>query len=275
MNLHHTQSIPQHQRTSLPDPSRPDPSLLDPSFPNAQGLHNSARQWVTATFGLLATVAIALVALMATSTSSAAHSQLISSTPSDTESLDTAPANISLLFNEDLLDLGQQIVLEGADGVEIPTDEGTVDGPNFSTEILEELTAGDYTVTWRVVSADGHPISGTFTFTVTAAAHPTESASYPAAPTEAAPNSTVDPTTADPSPVDGDTEPPTPDSDVAPSADDEAADSESADADSAFPWMTVGVVAALIVTAAVVVLIIRRRQTSTTTADADSPGPQA
>src|SRR5699024_10824890 len=36
-----------------------------------------------------------------------------------------------------------------------------------SHPLADDLPAGEYSVDWRVVSADGHPISGEFTFTVT------------------------------------------------------------------------------------------------------------
>lgn len=92
-----------------------------------------------------------------------AHSALVSSTPADGDSISEIPDEIVLEFNEDIEPIGNEVVVTGPSGAEVATDELVVDGP-VVTQPIDVDGAGDYTVTWRVVSADGHPISGEFSY---------------------------------------------------------------------------------------------------------------
>src|SRR5699024_3793649 len=96
-----------------------------------------------------------------------AHSTLLSQTPEDGAELDEVPEAVVLTFNEDITDLGSDIVITGPDGQEITGGDTTIDGTKVSRPLGDDLSAGEYSVDWRVVSADGHPISGKFTFTLT------------------------------------------------------------------------------------------------------------
>ncbi len=95
----------------------------------------------------------------------AAHDQLVSTQPAAGERLTQSPAALTLTFSADVLDLGTTVVLRGADGTDVATGATTVTGPDVVVA-LPPLAPGDYTVVWRVVSVDGHPISGTFDFGV-------------------------------------------------------------------------------------------------------------
>ena len=55
-------------------------------------------------------------------------------------------------------------------GATVPTPEPTVDAQTVNWPMPADLPEGAYVVTWRVVSADGHPISGAFSFGVGTAA---------------------------------------------------------------------------------------------------------
>jgi hypothetical protein len=120
------------------------------------------RAWVVA---LLAAVAL-LVAGPA-----GAHSELESSDPADGATLDAAPEAVSFTFNEDLLAQGNAItVTELATDTRLAIGEVVVDGDSVSAAWPEASPAGEYRAAYRVVSADGHPIDGTITFTVATAA---------------------------------------------------------------------------------------------------------
>ncbi|HLS63600.1 MAG TPA: copper resistance CopC family protein [Ruania sp.] len=112
-----------------------------------------------ATFGAL--LLAALTALPA-----AAHSTLLSATPEDGAELEEVPDAVVLTFNEDITDLGTDIVVTGPDGEDATDGETQIEGPEVSRALAADLTAGEYTITWRAVSADGHPIDGESTFTV-------------------------------------------------------------------------------------------------------------
>ncbi|MFD4261852.1 copper resistance CopC/CopD family protein [Streptomyces sp. NPDC058534] len=98
-----------------------------------------------------------------------AHAALNSTDPGDGAVLQRAPGHVTLTFSESVglrddsfrvLDPGGHRVRTGdADRADGRSDTARVDLP-------AELGEGTYTVAWRVVSADSHPISGAFTFSV-------------------------------------------------------------------------------------------------------------
>ncbi|HEV7721761.1 MAG TPA: copper resistance protein CopC, partial [Iamia sp.] len=94
-----------------------------------------------------------------------AHAELVSTTPGDGARLGAAPSRVEITFSEDVsTTLGAVRVLDrSGDRV----DRGGVEaGGGVVTVDLEDLDDGAYIVAWRVVSADSHPIHGSFTFTV-------------------------------------------------------------------------------------------------------------
>jgi methionine-rich copper-binding protein CopC len=99
-----------------------------------------------------------------------AHSVLLSTTPVDKSQVASAPAKVALTFNEAPRARYSTIHVVGPDGQR--RDSGSVQViDDAATESLGGTRpAGKYTVDWRVISTDGHPVSGQFTFTATAAA---------------------------------------------------------------------------------------------------------
>lgn len=114
---------------------------------------------------LLAVAGATALGLLAWTTPASAHSELIGSTPGEGEKVTEAPEQVVLEFNENIEDIGAEMAISGPDGDAAGTDAGEVDGPTFTQGLAEERPAGEYAVQWRVVSADGHPISGEFIFT--------------------------------------------------------------------------------------------------------------
>ena len=109
----------------------------------------------------------ALVALVLANGTAAAHTELISTTPADQQAVSRTPPVVVLTFDESLLAMGTQVVVTGPQGpvqVGAPDVAGTTVSQN-----LQGGPAGHYTVAWRVTAADGHPLSGTFSFTAAAA----------------------------------------------------------------------------------------------------------
>ena len=106
-----------------------------------------------------------------------AHNTLVSSSPEDGATLDSLPEKVVLTFNAEVLEGGNGIVVTGPDGTNYASGDVVIDGVEASID-LEPLTQpGEYTVEYRIISADGHPLSDTFTFTVDESAipEPTES----------------------------------------------------------------------------------------------------
>ena len=112
----------------------------------------------TALFGALALfLAVAPPAL--------AHDELVSATPADGTVLEEAPAEIKLVFSSELMDLGNQVIVADASGTDQVQGEPVLNRETL-VQKLPALADGEYQVSWRAVSGDGHPITGAFSFTV-------------------------------------------------------------------------------------------------------------
>jgi copper transport protein len=99
-----------------------------------------------------------------------AHASLLSTSPSSGQVLDAAPPKVSLVFDEAVnLNLGDLRLLDGS-GKEI-SGVGKPQHPSGNSSQVEatvppDLPDGSYIVSWSVVSDDGHPIAGAFTFQI-------------------------------------------------------------------------------------------------------------
>ena len=126
--------------------------------------------WTTALRRVSVSALLAVVCVLLLASPGSAHAELVSTSPANGERLDTAPQQITLTFSEsvDLLDGG--IRLLDPKGATVPTPDPAVDGHTVTWAMPADLPNGAYVVTWRVVSADGHPIDGAFSFGIGAVA---------------------------------------------------------------------------------------------------------
>ena len=104
-----------------------------------------------------------------------AHSALVSVVPADGATLDAGPTELVLTFNEDINPKFTQLALTRA-GTVIALSSPIVAGPVLRAT-LADPGPGAYRIAYRVVSADGHPISGETRFTVRGQATPATSTS--------------------------------------------------------------------------------------------------
>ncbi len=93
-----------------------------------------------------------------------AHAALASSTPSDGQRLAALPDVAVLTFNEDISP-PSYVVVTAPDGSRADRGEPTVAGPEVRVR-LGTGQDGTYALAFRVVSADGHPVTGRLTFVV-------------------------------------------------------------------------------------------------------------
>ena len=112
--------------------------------------------------------AAAIVALLvlAPATAASAHDELVSSSPAAGEQLSTAPESITLAFSAEVLTMGAAIMVVDADGTDWVASEPVVDYGEVTATLESGMPDAGYEVRWRVVSSDGHPISGVIPFTV-------------------------------------------------------------------------------------------------------------
>ena len=112
---------------------------------------------------------LSIVGLLGAAAPAFAHSQLEGSDPADGASLDTGPPRITLTFNEDMPAGFDVVTVLGPDGQVWQNGEVTTSGPTVSVPVAPLGPAGRYQVGYRVVSADGHPVQGRTSFTLTKA----------------------------------------------------------------------------------------------------------
>jgi methionine-rich copper-binding protein CopC len=117
-----------------------------------------------------------------------AHNALVSSNPAAGSVVPQAPTSIELVFDQDVKDFQPRIAITitGHDPVEIIP---SINGPTVTADLtsvdLPGSEVADEPVSWRVgyriVSADGHPVTGLLDFSVGSGAAPTVGGVVPAA----------------------------------------------------------------------------------------------
>ncbi|MFI0432445.1 MAG: copper resistance protein CopC [Candidatus Nanopelagicales bacterium] len=139
---------------------------------------------------------VALVALLLgfTAVPAQAHSDLVSSSPTEGQALDAAPAVVELTFNEEISDAGLQVVAQGPQGT-VTLGTPQLAGPKLTVPWPQTAPAGSYTLAYRVVSADGHPIDGSLPFSYGGAASPASNSAATSA--SAAPGTSASPSFVD------------------------------------------------------------------------------
>lgn len=127
-----------------------------------------------------------------------AHTALKTVSPKDGARLTTAPTQVVLTFDDPISESFATVTVTGPGG-SVGTGRAAVDGAVVTQPLRPGLADGRYTVAFRVVSADGHPVSDTTTFQLAASPSPsattsgatTSGATAPAGSTTAAPPATA------------------------------------------------------------------------------------
>jgi copper transport protein len=114
---------------------------------------------------VLAVLALLFVAATAFAPTAGAHAALESTTPAAGDILDAAPREITLQFSEPVHVDDDGVRIFDASGSRLDTGDPATDGSTIAVPV-SGLDVGGYVVTWKVVSEDGHPIGGGFTFRV-------------------------------------------------------------------------------------------------------------
>jgi copper resistance protein C len=113
---------------------------------------------------LLATMGLVL----GLATPASAHTALAGMTPANGSSVTTAPTEVVLTFDEAVEDLGAAVVVTAPSGARVDSGKAVVDGARVSEQLTALTENGRYTVAFRVVADDGHPVTGTQTFDLAA-----------------------------------------------------------------------------------------------------------
>ena len=118
---------------------------------------------------LVAALLFAIAAFTATMTagSASAHASRVSADPADHAALSAGPARVSATFNEDLQTTFAAMAVVGPDGNLWAVGEPQVHGTVVSVGVRPLGPVGTYTVNYRVTSADGHVVAGSWSFRLT------------------------------------------------------------------------------------------------------------
>jgi methionine-rich copper-binding protein CopC len=97
----------------------------------------------------------------------AAHAIRLSTEPAENAALTVGPARVSATFSEQLEPAFAAMTVVGPDGHLWSSGEPQVQGAVVSVTVSPLGPVGKYTVNYRVTSADGHVVSGAWSFTLT------------------------------------------------------------------------------------------------------------
>ena len=116
--------------------------------------------------------AIFVLALITTSSALApaiAHTKLLSEIPAAGSEVASWPSQITLEFDEQLQNLGDEkanfLVVNNAAGDQVSENDETLLGNKITVTLSPNQVQGPVLVYYRVVSGDGHPVEGEYTFT--------------------------------------------------------------------------------------------------------------
>lgn len=142
-------------------PHAPSPGARPPSGskPVASRLRPVALFFLALIAGTLATLALPAAP-------ASAHAELESSNPAGNSVIQAPPAEVVLTFTESVRRVPDRIRVVGPDGQRVDEGDARFDGAVVTIPVRQTGAQGTYLVSYRVVSADSHPVSGGFTYSV-------------------------------------------------------------------------------------------------------------
>nr|WP_163756716.1 copper resistance CopC family protein [Mycobacterium botniense] len=113
-------------------------------------------------------VAVLVTALLVSSSAlAAAHATRVAADPPENAAVTTSPARVTATFNEELQSGFAAMTVVGPDGNIWSTGQPQVRGATVSIALRPLGPVGPYTVNYRVTSADGHVVAGSWSFRLT------------------------------------------------------------------------------------------------------------
>ncbi|KOP68729.1 copper resistance protein CopC [Bacillus sp. FJAT-18019] len=106
--------------------------------------------------------------VLAFPTATWAHSKLETSTPPADAKLTENVSEVSVSFNENIDENLSTIKIKNEQGEAVEVAEVTVSENKMVGTLAAPLPSGSYTVEWKIVGGDGHPVDGTYNFEVDA-----------------------------------------------------------------------------------------------------------
>lgn len=110
-------------------------------------------------------VGLVLAVVLVTGRAAHAHASLVATNPSDGATVADEPSQVSLEFNQNV-GTPAYVTVKAPDGSRVDAGDPDVVDDTVTQHLEHAGLSGRYTVSYRVVSADGHPVEGTLTYTV-------------------------------------------------------------------------------------------------------------
>ncbi len=106
------------------------------------------------------------MALLGGAGGAAAHDELIGSDPPEGTTVASSPARVQLLFNLPVRPGFSTVTVTGPDRTQWQAGAPAEDGATVTSAVRPLGPAGQYTIAYQVLSADGHPVRGAVHFTL-------------------------------------------------------------------------------------------------------------
>ena len=112
--------------------------------------------------------ALAVLFLIFSSPLSLAHGQIVSTYPLKDSKSSPAPSQVWIEFDGQLQLIEGEVVntlkVTDSTGLVVSSEEAVIEGARISTQVSDQSVGGVFTVQYRIVSEDGHPVEGSYTF---------------------------------------------------------------------------------------------------------------
>ncbi|GGK06394.1 transport integral membrane protein [Pilimelia anulata] len=134
--------------------------------PPRPAAHRPAARWAARLAGLLGALAVAGAAVLLPAVPAAAHAALVATNPKAGSVVPTAPTQVVLEFSEPVTIVPEKMRVIGPDGGRYDADAARGEGARVTIPLRPDAPNGTYLVSYRIVSADSHPVPGGFTYSV-------------------------------------------------------------------------------------------------------------
>jgi copper resistance protein C len=116
----------------------------------------------------LTVAVLAGICLILSSPISFAHGQIVTTYPLMDSVSSPTPSQVWIEFDGELQLIEGEVVntlkVTDSTGLVVSSEEAVIEGAKISTQVSDQSVGGVFTVQYRIVSEDGHPVEGSYTF---------------------------------------------------------------------------------------------------------------
>ncbi|GGK16029.1 transport integral membrane protein [Pilimelia terevasa] len=124
------------------------------------------RRGLRRVLALLGAAAALAVAALLPATPASAHATVVGTNPKAGSVIPTAPAQVTVEFSEPVSMVSEKIRVIGPDGKRHDAEDPRTEGSRVTIPMRPDAPNGTYLVSYRIISADSHPVPGGFTYSV-------------------------------------------------------------------------------------------------------------